>query len=168
MPDDMKKKMEAFLSAHGGKRAPLKPVVTPELEAAMMNFRQQFRTLCQDVVWPALRDTAALLRRHGHDSDLEEQEATELATGEKLTLNVRMRIFPAGFGRTLFQKHEPPYVCVLPEESTQQVRILSGTSLPGKERKPTANDYEIAQINREVIEGEVLGVLQTILAEEDE
>jgi len=162
MPDDIRKKMEALLSAHSGRKAPPKADKKGD-DPHMLNFRQEFKKLCEDVVLPALRDTAELLRHHGHDCDVEEQEATEVATGEKITLNCRMRIFPAGFGRTFFQKSEPPYVCVMPEEQLKTVRVIAGTSLPSKPRKPTSNDYAMSEINAEVIEQECFGVLQAIL-----
>jgi len=165
MPDDFKKRMEALLSAHGGKKAPPKED-EPKDDPKMINFRMRFRKLCEDVVLPALRDTADLLKRHGHDCDVEEQEATEVASGETLTLNVRMRIFPVGYGRTFFQQSEPPYICVMPEETRQMVRVLAGTSLPGKPRRPTSNDYTFEAMNRDVIENEAFAVVQTILEEE--
>jgi len=165
MPDDIRRKMEALLSAHAGKKATPSEQVHKE-DPVMATFRQEFRRFCRDTVMPALVDAERLLKRHGHDSEVEEETATEVATGEKLVLSARMRIFPSGWGRGYFQKSEPPYIWVRPDEARQTVRVLTGTSLPGKERPPTANEYTLQQITKETIEMEVLNVLQVILGGE--
>ena len=165
MADDIRKKMEALLSAHKGKAALPSEQVHKE-DPTMLTFRQEFRTFCKDIVMPALVDAERLLRRHGHDSEVEEETAVEIATGEKLVLSARMRIFPSGFGRGYFQKSEPPYIWVRPDEARQKVRVLTGTSLPGKDRPPTANEYSLQEVTKETIEMEVLTVLQVILGEE--
>jgi hypothetical protein len=163
MKDELMKKMEALLAAHKGKQAPPRP--QQQEETKMLDARRQFRKLCHDVLLPALQDMADMLRKHGHDCEVEAQKATETATGEELTLNVRLRIFPAGYSRALFRDAEPPYVCVMHDEAQRNARVVAGTSLPDKPRKPTANEYPMDQLTREMIETEVLNILQTILSE---
>ncbi|HUT33439.1 MAG TPA: hypothetical protein VNE39_08180 [Planctomycetota bacterium] len=165
MPDEVRKRMEALLSSRSPKKAPPREEILKE-DPRMVTFRQEFRRFCKNIVMPALVDAERLLKRHGHDCEVEEETATEIATGEKLALSARMRIFPAGWGRGYFQKSEPPYIWVTPDEANHKVRVLTGTALPGKERPPTANEYTLEQLNKEAIELEVLNVLQVILGEE--
>ncbi len=165
MADDIRKKMVALLSAHKGKAAAPSAPAHKE-DPTMTTFRQQFRAFCKDIVMPALSDAERLLKVHGHDSEVEEETATEVATGETLVLSARMRIFPSGYGRGYFQKSEPPYIWVRPDEARQLVRVLTGTSLPGKDHPPTANEYTLQQVTKETIESEVLSVLQVILGSE--
>ncbi len=165
MPDDVRKKLEALLAARSPRKAPA-PDATPKEDPKMATFRRQFRQFCQDIVLPALNDAASLLKKHGHDCDVEAHEATETATGETITFYVRLRIFPAGWGRAFFQAQEPPYIWVMPDEPNQRVRILTGTSLPGQERPPSAREAALEDITREAVELEVLNVVQVILGGE--
>ncbi len=162
MPDDVRKKLEALLSARSVKKAPV-PDATPKEDPKMVTFRQEFRKFCQDIVLPALNDAASLLKKHGHDCDVEAHEATETSTGETITLYARLRIFPSGWGRAFFQTQEPPYIWVMPDEANRRVRILIGTSLPGQQRPPSAHEATLQDINREAVEQEVLNVVQVIL-----
>jgi len=166
MKDDIKKKMEALLSAYDAKKKPKAPPPKTGEEPEMVEFRQKFRRLCTETIVPAFRDAGDLLKRHGHDCDLDQRKATEGATGEEIFLSVTLRIFPAGFGRTFFQEIEPPYVCVMPDEAGKKVKIVAGRSMPGKPRKPTARTLPLEELNAEIVMEEVLAVLQDVLAEE--
>lgn len=166
MKEDIKKKMEALLSAYEGKKKPQAPPPKTGDQPQMIEFRQRFRQLSTEVIVPAFRDAADLLKRHGHDCELDQRKATETATGEEIFLSVTLRIYPAGYGRTFFQDGEPPYVCLMPEEARKQVKILAGRSLPGRPRKPTARVIPLEDLNADVVMEEVLAVLQDVLAEE--
>jgi hypothetical protein len=163
--DDPKKKMEELLKAYEKKQEGPKPMKGQD-EAAVKAFRQEFRQLCEGVVRPTLNGLSDMFRRHGHDCEVKEQTATEAATGNELVLQLRMTIVPAGVRRSAFGDAEPPYLCVMPEEGAKRVRVLAGTAMPGKPRRPTVNHYTIAEVSGEVVEREVLAVLQAILGEE--
>ena len=164
MKEDIKKKMEALLSAYSTKKKPQAPPRKTGDEPEMIEFRQRFRQLATEVIVPAFRDAADLLKRHGHDCELDQRKATESATGEEIFLSVTLRIYPAGYGRTFFQDSEPPYVCVMPDEANKQVKVLAGRSLPEKPRKPTERILPPDQLNADVVMEEVLAVLQDVLA----
>ncbi|MBM4034660.1 MAG: hypothetical protein FJ291_23190 [Planctomycetes bacterium] len=162
MPDDIRKRMEALLSAHKARTA-VQEEPAVKVDPEMAEFRNQFRKLCLDIVVPALNDAASLLKKHGHDCDVEAPEATETASGEKMNLYARIRIFPSGWGRTFFQKGEPPYVWIVPEEARRCVRILTRSALPDHDRPPTANEYAVQHVTKDIVEQEIFNVLQVIL-----
>jgi len=162
--DDPKKKMEELLKAYQKKQEAPAPMKDQE-EEAVKAFRREFQQLCDQVVRPTLKGLTDLFRRHGHDCDLDEQTATESATGNELTLQLRMTIIRAGVRRSAFADTEPPYLCVMPDERQKKVRMLASTAMPGKARRPTANTYGVPEVTTEVVEREVLAVLQAILGE---
>lgn len=162
MPEEFRKRMEALLRAHDGEKAPPKQDILRE-DPAMATFRKQFRKLCIEVVLPALNDAASLLKKHGHDCDVESPDATETATGEKLSLYARIRIFPSGWGRAFFQDKEPPYIWVMPEETGEKARILTNAALPNHDRPPSVRELPLQDVTREVVDEDVFNVLQVIL-----
>ena len=116
------------------------------------NFIKKFKQLKKNVINPTMKDIGNYLKSFDHDYHLHEQE-------EKIT----MEIFQAGIDRSSYTTYDTPSISLDLDEDTMKSCIHTYTSIPGRRGPSGVEKYDIDQINVDLVEKIILGVLKEIL-----
>jgi hypothetical protein len=128
-------------------------------------FRNGFADLRASVVRPAFEAAGAILKARGHDFSIAEDEFSGEPDGKCTEAAISIRIVPAGTDGSSRANARFPSLCVVSRRYSKTVSILASNAPPKTSAAADSRgDYQLAQIDTELVQGELLKLIAGMVA----
>jgi len=126
-------------------------------------FLQRFADLRRGVVRPVFEAVGALLQERGHGFSISEGDYAVDASGRSTEAGIAIHILPAGMEPSL-QANDPLLsLSITTRHYNKTVSIIGGEAAVPGGLAGSRGAYEVAQIDTELVEGELLKLVAGIL-----
>ncbi len=128
-------------------------------------FRTGFADLRASVVRPVFEATGAILKARGHDFSIAEDEFSGEPDGKCTDAAISIRIVPAGTNGSSQANARFPSLSVVTRRYNKTVSILASNAPPKTSAAADfKGDYQLAQIDTELIQTELLKLIAGMIA----
>ncbi len=126
-------------------------------------FLQRFADLRRGVVRPVFEAVGAILQERGHGFSISEEDYAVDASGRSTEAGIAINILPAGMEPSL-QANDPLLsLSITTRHYNKTVSIIGGEAAVPGGLAGSRGAYEVAQIDTQLVEGELLKLVAGIL-----
>jgi hypothetical protein len=125
-----------------------------------------FGQLRQKVIRPVMEDIGAVLKTHGHDYKIVEEDASTDDQGKQKDALISMYIFPSGAGAkaTTIELCNFPRISFSPDSYWRRVIVHSSNMTPTRGGSSGGRgEYSVSQVTSELVEKELVKLLEEVL-----
>lgn len=127
-------------------------------------FQKGFANLRTSVVRPAFEAIGVILKARGHDFSISEDENAGEPGGKTTEAAITLHIMPAGMEKSSQVNAQFPSLSFVTRHYNKTVCLLASNAVP----KPSGaagsrGDYQLAQIDTELVQAEVLKLIAGIV-----
>ena len=166
MSDDFKSKLGLLLDQFD-QRGQIVDERTKQEDEAQSQFLAAFLVARKEIIRPTFENIGATLKQRGHDFRVTQQEHGAEDAGKMRSAKVTLYFFPAGYKCPQHAnewEHSYPCLSFSASLSDKKIHVLYSTKLPDSDgRTAPGGDYELAQIDRSLVESRVLGLFQQVI-----
>ncbi len=129
-----------------------------QVRAEEEDFQRRFSNLRDTVVRPVFEAAGALLKKRGLDFSIAEEQYASEPGGKTTEAAIAIRVVPAGASTQ--REAGFPTLSFATRHYSKAVCINSSNAVPhSDERTSPRGDFQLAQINRELVEEELLKLI---------
>src|SRR6266480_1257588 len=126
-------------------------------------FLQRFADLRRGVVRPVFEAVGAILQERGHGFSISEEDYAVNASGRSTEARIAIHILPAGMETSLHANDPMLSLSITTRHYNKTVSIIGGEAAVPGGLAGSRGAYEVAQIDTELVEGELLKLVAGIL-----
>jgi hypothetical protein len=163
MRDETRKELDTLLDIYEQKReSPKERDERKGREEA--EFCASFRSRCEEIIEPLMRDIGEYLKKRGHDYQLPQYYEHVDPSGRR-TCSQRINFYPKGIDRADFNEENTPFVVFVGRADTRKVTVTSSDKTPKADgQQVTVGERSLDAIDNVLVEERILEVLRRICA----
>ena len=163
MLDESKQELERLMGAYKDTADHLQEKKEKE-RAGVEEFEKKFKSLKQEVIWPAIVEVGNELTNFGHDYHVYEEDGYLDATAVYHPSHITFIIFPSFLEERFRRKESAPYVSFDADSYTRKISITLSTMMAHEGGSVGGYDQvDIYAITREWVQAKIIEVMKTIL-----
>jgi hypothetical protein len=157
MPTDLNVELGKLLDQYDEKRRAVDER-RRQVKIDAETFQEQFADLRRKVVRPVFEATGIVLKERGHDFRISEDEYASGPDGKTTEAAISIRVVPAG--TSSHPEAEFPTLSFVTRHYNKAVCIHSSNAVPQSDgRTSPRGDYQLAQIDKDLVEAELLKLI---------
>lgn len=135
-----------------------------QVKADGAQFLKAFADLRLMVVRPVFEDFGAVLRARGHDFSITEREYALEHSDKAVEAEITMHIMPSGVAESSLAADQLPSLSLVTRHYNRTVCIRASSAVPQSTSSAgPRGDYQLAQVNAELVKGELLKLIAEIV-----
>lgn len=162
MTADMRSRLDSLLDRYDETRRAVEQR-KQQVKLEETNFQDGFRELCRDVIRPVFESAGALLRSRGHEFSIVEEPFGVPEAGKAVEASITMRIVPAGASLPQQADGHLWSLSFTTRQYNRSVWMNGGAALNAGGAQAANAAYQIAQINTELVENQLLALIAGIV-----
>lgn len=127
-------------------------------------FQEGFADLRTRVIRPVFEATGVILKSRGHDFSISENELGKESGGKTTEASISIRVMPAGMAKPMHGDAQFPLLSFITRHYNKTVCIFASNAAPKSSGVAgSRGDYQLAQVDTALVEGELLDLIAGIV-----
>ncbi|MBW2410478.1 MAG: hypothetical protein JRF72_11820 [Deltaproteobacteria bacterium] len=158
MKNQTKLELEALLDSYRRKQQEAKKKQEQE-QYELELYLDDFRDLRENVIRPVMEETGDILKQHGHDYKIKEQEYAVDKKAFAVEARIEFKIFPRTTQEEFYAENHPS-VMFSSDTASLKVKVHGSYVMPERRgERELIRAYGISDITSDVVEKEILDIL---------